>query len=57
MTGQVDSGVPAGSDATVVMVGDAVKLLGDARAATGAPTVTRVSAATDSPTALSLVSL
>jgi len=38
--------VPA-SDSTVIMVGDAVKLLGDARAATGAPTVTRVSGATD----------
>ena len=37
------------SDASVVMVGDAVKLLGDARAATGVPTVTRVSAATDIP--------
>lgn len=36
------------SDATVVMVGDAVKLLGDARAATGAPTVTRCGA-TDIP--------
>lgn len=35
------------SDSTVIMVGDAVKLLGDARAATGAPTVTRVSGATD----------
>jgi hypothetical protein len=40
--------IPA-SDSTVVMVGDAVKLLGDARAATGAPTVTRVSAAADIP--------
>ena len=40
--------IPA-SDSTVVMVGDAVKLLGDARAATGAPTVTRVSGATDIP--------
>ena len=40
--------VPA-SDSTVIMVGDAVKLSGDARAATGAPTVTRVSAATDIP--------
>jgi len=40
--------VPA-SDASVIMVGDAVKLLGDARAATGVPTVTRVSAATDIP--------
>lgn len=36
------------SDSTVVMVGDAVKLLGDARAATGAPTVTRCGA-TDIP--------
>jgi len=35
------------SDSTVIMVGDAVKLLGDARAATGAPTVTRVSGASD----------
>lgn len=35
------------SDSSVVMVGDAVKLLGDARAATGVPTVTRVSAGTD----------
>lgn len=34
------------SDATVVMVGDAVKLLGDARAASGVATVTRC-AATD----------
>jgi hypothetical protein len=35
------------SDSSVVMVGDAVKLLGDARAATGVPTVTRVSSGTD----------
>jgi len=40
--------VPA-SDSTVIMVGDAVKLLGDARAASGVPTVTRVSGATDIP--------
>lgn len=40
--------VPA-SDSSVIMVGDPVKLLGDARAATGVPTVTRVSAATDIP--------
>lgn len=40
--------VPA-SDASVIMVGDAVKLLGDARAASGVPTVTRVSGATDIP--------
>ena len=40
--------VPA-SDSSVIMVGDLVKLLGDARAATGAATVTRVSAGTDIP--------
>jgi hypothetical protein len=48
-TGQVQLAFLPAADATVVMVGDAVKLLGDARAATGAPTVTRVSAATDIP--------
>jgi len=32
------------TDSTVIMVGDAVKLAGDARAATGAPTVTRAGA-------------
>ena len=37
------------SDSSVVMVGDAVKLLGDARAATGVPTVTRITAGTDIP--------
>ena len=36
------------SDSTVIMVGDAVKLAGNARAATGAPTVTRCGA-TDIP--------
>ena len=36
------------SDSTVIMVGDAVKLAGDARAASGAPTVTRCGA-TDVP--------
>ncbi len=35
-------------DSTVVMIGDAVKLAGDARAATGVPTVTRCGA-TDVP--------
>ena len=40
--------VPA-SDSSVIMVGDAVKLLGDARAATGVATVTRCSAGTDIP--------
>jgi hypothetical protein len=48
-TGQVILAFLPAADATVVMAGDAVKLLGDARAATGAPTVTRVSSATDVP--------
>ena len=34
----------AAADSTVVMVGDAVKLAGDSRAASGAPTVTRCGA-------------
>jgi hypothetical protein len=38
----------AAGDSTVVMVGDAVKIAGDARAASGAPTVTRCGA-TDIP--------
>ena len=38
----------ASGDSTVVMVGDAVKIAGDARAASGAPTVTRCGA-TDIP--------
>ena len=37
------------TDSSVIMVGDAVKLAGDARAASGAPTVTRVAVATDIP--------
>lgn len=37
------------SDNTVVMAGDAVALLGDARAATGAPTITRLASATGIP--------
>lgn len=48
-TGQTISVFVPASDATVIMVGDAVKLAGDARAATGAPTVTRVTAANDIP--------
>jgi hypothetical protein len=40
--------VPA-SDSTVIMVGDAVGLLGDARAATGVATVTRLASATGIP--------
>lgn len=49
MTGQTEVMFVPASDASVIMVGDAVKLLGDARAATGVPTVTRVSAGTDIP--------
>lgn len=40
--------IPA-SDGTAVFTGDAVKLAGDARAASGVATVTRVAAATDVP--------
>lgn len=47
--GQSEVCFMASGDSTVVMVGDAVKLAGDARAATGVPTVTRVSGATDIP--------
>jgi hypothetical protein len=47
--GQANTYFVPSSDSSVIMVGDAVKLLGDARAATGAPTVTRVSSATDIP--------
>ena len=45
--GQAELAFVPSSDSTVIMVGDAVKLLGDARSPTGAPTVTRVSAGTD----------
>jgi hypothetical protein len=48
-TGQANVYFAPASDSTVIMVGDAVKLLGDARSPTGAPTVTRVSGATDIP--------
>lgn len=47
--GQAEVMFMSSGDASVVMVGDAVKLAGDARAATGVPTVTRVSGATDIP--------
>lgn len=40
--------VPA-ADASVIMVGDAVKFAGDARAVSGVSTVTRITAATDIP--------
>ena len=45
-TGQANLYFVPSSDGTALFVGDAVKLAGDARAATGAPTVTRC-AATD----------
>lgn len=47
-SGQANLYFVPSSDSTVIMVGDAVKLAGDARAATGAPTVTRCGA-TDTP--------
>jgi hypothetical protein len=47
-TGQANVYFLDSGDSTVVMVGDAVKLAGDARAATGVPTVTRCGA-TDIP--------
>ena len=40
--------IPA-SDTSVIMVGDAVKLLGDARSPTGVPTVTRITVGTVIP--------
>lgn len=48
-TGQANVYFVPASDSTVIMVGDAVKFLGDARAATGVPTVTRITAGTDIP--------
>lgn len=47
--GQVETVFVPSSDSTVIMVGDAVALLGDARAATGVPTVTRLASATGIP--------
>lgn len=44
--GQAELCFMASGDSTVVMVGDTVILAGDARAATGVPTVTRQSSAT-----------
>jgi len=46
-TGQAQLAFVPASDSSVIMVGDAVRLAGDARAATGVPTVTRVTAGTD----------
>lgn len=47
--GQAEVCFMASTDNTVVMVGDAVALAGDARAATGVPTVTRLASATGVP--------
>jgi hypothetical protein len=49
MTGQIETVFAPSSDGSVIMVGDAVELLGDARAATGVPTVKRLAAATNAP--------
>lgn len=49
MTAQTEMAFMPSTDATVVMVGDAVQLAGDARAATGVPTVTRQATATGVP--------
>lgn len=46
-TGQANIYFVPASDASAIMVGDLVKLSGDARSPTGAPTVTRLAAATD----------
>ena len=49
MTGQTNVYFVPSTDASVIMVGDAVKLAGDGRSPTGAPSVTRITAATDIP--------
>lgn len=49
MTGQVETVFVPSTDASVIMVGDAVALAGDARAASGVPTVTRLASATGVP--------
>lgn len=46
MTGQVETAFVPSSDSTVIMPGDLVVLAGDARSATGVPTVTRASVTT-----------
>lgn len=48
-TGQTQTFFVPTTDATVIMVGDAVALAGDARSATGLPTVTRLATATGIP--------
>lgn len=47
--GQAETCFVPSSDSSVIMIGDAVKLSGDARAASGVPTVTRITSATDIP--------
>jgi len=47
--GQANMYFVPSSDSSVIMVGDAVKLVQNARAATGAPVVTRLTSATDVP--------
>ena len=47
--GQTEVCFVPSSDNSVIMVGDAVALAGDARAATGVPTVTRLASATGVP--------
>lgn len=49
MTAQTEMFFVPASDATVIMVGDAVALAGDARSPTGVPTVTRLATATGIP--------
>lgn len=47
--GQIETFFVPASDASVIMVGDAVSLLGDARAASGVATATRLASATGVP--------
>lgn len=47
--GQIETFFVPSSDASVIMPGDAVSLLGDARAASGVATVTRLASATGIP--------
>lgn len=49
MTAQTEMFFVPSTDATVIMVGDAVTLAGDARSPTGTPTVTRLASATGIP--------
>lgn len=49
MSAQTEMFFVPSTDATVIMVGDAVQLLGDSRSPTGVPTVTRQASATGVP--------